>query len=119
MALARLGRFEESRAALQAALKIVQSINSPITESDVELFAGWANLDMGDTQRGLAHGQRGVQLAVATDNFDCICAGSPAWAMATCRPTRWPRRRRLPRRHRTDQGVGALRFEVLAAADWP
>jgi tetratricopeptide (TPR) repeat protein len=75
MTLARLGRFDESRAASQAAMQIVHSINSPITESDVELFAAWAYLDMGDTQAGLAHGQRGVELAVATDNFDCICSG--------------------------------------------
>jgi tetratricopeptide (TPR) repeat protein len=73
MALARLGRFAESQAAEQSALDMVTAGVSPVTEGDVEMFAGWAYLDMGDAQAGLAHGQRGVACAVATDNFDCVC----------------------------------------------
>ena len=77
MALARLGRSDEAKAALQAALDIVHGAGSgsPVTESDVELFAGWAYLDMGDPQASLAHGQRSVQCSVEADNFDCLCGG--------------------------------------------
>jgi tetratricopeptide (TPR) repeat protein len=75
MALARLGRFDEARRVQQAASAICRVIGSPLTESDVELFTGWAHLDFGDPQRALEHGRRGVDLALATDNVDCICAG--------------------------------------------
>ena len=115
MALARLGRFDESRAALDAALKIVQSINSPITESDVELFTGWANLDMGDTRAGLAHGQRGVQLAVATDNFDCICGGLACVGYGHMQANQMAEAAGAFRDAIEQTKVsGALRFEVLA-----
>jgi tetratricopeptide (TPR) repeat protein len=75
MVLARLGHFAESQEVIRAALEIVSTMRSPVTASDVELFAGWAFLDMRDAQAGLEHGRRGVELAVATDNFDCICSG--------------------------------------------
>src|SRR5262249_965183 len=75
MGLARLGRFAEAQAVEQTAIDMVHTGMSPVTESDIELFGGWAFLDMGDAQPGLAHGQRGVECAVATDNFDCVCGG--------------------------------------------
>jgi class 3 adenylate cyclase/tetratricopeptide (TPR) repeat protein len=115
MTLARLGRFEESRAASDAALQIVRAINSPITESDVELFTGWANLDMGDTRAGLAHGQRGVQLAVATDNFDCICAGLACVGYGHMQANHMAEAAGSFRDAIEQTKVsGALRFEVLA-----
>jgi class 3 adenylate cyclase/tetratricopeptide (TPR) repeat protein len=76
-ALGRLGRFDEARAALQSAFDIFRSAGSgsPVTESDLELFAGWTYLDMGDAPASLAHGQRSVQCSIAADNFDCLCGG--------------------------------------------
>ena len=115
MALARLGRFSESRDSIRAALEIVHAINSPVTESDVEQFAGWAYLDMGDVQAGLEHGRRGVELAVATDNFDCICGG------LACVGFGHMQARQLPEAAKDFQQAiqqtkvsGALRFEVMA-----
>jgi class 3 adenylate cyclase/tetratricopeptide (TPR) repeat protein len=75
LALARLGRFSESQELLQAAIEIVHATGSPVAQSDVELLAGWAYLDMDDPRAALEHGQRGVECAIATDNFDCICGG--------------------------------------------
>jgi class 3 adenylate cyclase/tetratricopeptide (TPR) repeat protein len=73
MALARLGRFAESQAAIDAALGIVRNMHSPVTAADVEMFAGWAYLDMGEALTALEHAQRAVAGAIATDSFDCIC----------------------------------------------
>jgi tetratricopeptide (TPR) repeat protein len=75
MALARMGRFAESRAALEAAQALAREPISPLVEADVYLFSGWAHLDMDDAATGLEHGRRGVDLALASDNVDCICGG--------------------------------------------
>jgi class 3 adenylate cyclase/tetratricopeptide (TPR) repeat protein len=115
MALARLGRFSESQAALHAALEIVHAIISPVTESDVELFAGWAYLDMGDAQAGLEHGRRGVELAVATDNFDCICSGLACVGFGHMQAQQMPEAAEAFE-HAIQQTKisGAVRFEVLS-----
>jgi predicted ATPase/class 3 adenylate cyclase len=73
MPLARLGRSAESIQAINSALQVIQAVNDPIIESDVELFVGWAYLDIGDTAAALEHGERAVQLALEADNFDCTC----------------------------------------------
>ncbi len=73
--LAQLGRFAQARKVMQQARAALQNTDSPLTESDVDLLAGWSYLAMGDTQRGLEYGQRSVEKAIATDNMDCICYG--------------------------------------------
>ena len=115
MALSRLGRFAESQVVEQAAFDIVRAGVSPVTESDIELFAGWAYLDMGDAQTGLAHGQRGVACAIATDNFDCICGALACVGFGQLQS------QHLPEAidafdHAIEQTKisGAVRFEVLA-----
>jgi class 3 adenylate cyclase/tetratricopeptide (TPR) repeat protein len=115
MALARLGRPSESQAAIHAALEVVHAISSPVTESDVELFAGWAYLDMGDAQAGLEHGQRGVELAVSTDNFDCICAGLACVGFGHMQAQQLPQAAESFE-HAIQQTKisGAVRFEVLS-----
>ena len=115
MALARLGRFAESQAMEQAALDIVQAGVSPVTESDIELFAGWAYLDMGDTQAGLAHGQRGVACAIATDNFDCICGALACVGFGQLQSQHLPEAIEAFE-HAIEQTKtsGAVRFEVLS-----
>lgn len=73
--LAQLGTFAEARDVMQQARDALQNTDSPLTESDVDLLAGWTYLAMGDTQQGLEYGQRSVKKAIATDNMDCICYG--------------------------------------------
>ncbi len=75
MARARLGEFAQSQRATQRALEIVRTLDSPFADSDIHLFAGWAQLDMGDAQRALEYGQQGVAKAMAAENMDCICFG--------------------------------------------
>lgn len=72
-ALARLGEFAEARAAVDRAQALLQSVKSPMAASDVDLFAGWSFLDMGDTRHGLEFGQRGLDKALASENMDCVC----------------------------------------------
>jgi tetratricopeptide (TPR) repeat protein len=120
MALARLGRFAESQEVIQAAIESVKARGSPVTESDVELFAGWAYLDMGDAQSGLEHGRRGVELAIATDNFDCICGGLACVGFGHMQVRQLPEAAGAFRDAIQQTKVsGAVRFEVLARADWP
>jgi tetratricopeptide (TPR) repeat protein len=115
MALARLGRFAESQEVIQAAIEIIKTRVSPVTESDVELFAGWAYLDMGDAQSGLEHGKRGVELAIATDNFDCICGGLACVGFAHMQARQLSEATGAFRDAIEQTKVsGAVRFEVLA-----
>ena len=71
---AQLGDFTQAQSELQHARDRLPSVESPLTESDVDLLAAWAYLAMGDVQRGLEYSQRSVARAIATDNMDCICA---------------------------------------------
>jgi tetratricopeptide (TPR) repeat protein len=72
---AQLGEFAQAHEAIQQARLVLQKTDSPLTESDVDLFAGWTYLAMGDTQQGLEYGLRSVEKAMAIDNMDCICYG--------------------------------------------
>jgi tetratricopeptide (TPR) repeat protein len=72
-ALARLGEFAEARAAVDRAQALLHRVKSPMLASDVDLFAGWSFLDMGDTRQGLEFGQRGLDKALASENMDCVC----------------------------------------------
>jgi tetratricopeptide (TPR) repeat protein len=72
---AQLGEFVQSQEAIQGARQVVGQLDSPLTESDVDLLAAWAYLAMGDAQQGLELGQRSVEVAIATDNMDCLCSG--------------------------------------------
>jgi tetratricopeptide (TPR) repeat protein len=72
MAHARLGEFGEAKIALSRALTSVEHIKSPMTASDVYLFAAWAYLDLGELEEGIEFGQRCVETARAADNMDCM-----------------------------------------------
>jgi len=48
---AQLGEFGQSRENMQRAEETLQYVDSPLTESDVDLLAAWAYLAMGDLQR--------------------------------------------------------------------
>ncbi len=73
MTHARLGEFSEAHAALARGQILVEKVKSPMTVSDVYLFAGWTFLDMGNLEQGLEFGQRSADTAVAADNMDCMC----------------------------------------------
>jgi len=72
---AQLGEFKGSRQAMEHARQVSNSLGSPLVASDVDLFAAWAALTMGKTEQALEFGQRSVDVAIATDNMDCICNG--------------------------------------------
>lgn len=71
--LAQLGEFDQSQTAIQHARQLSDRLGSPLTDSDVDLFAAWASLAMGHWEQALEFGQRSVEKAIATDNMDCIC----------------------------------------------
>ena len=71
---AQLGEFSQSQEELRRAYELLPEVDSPLTQSDVDLLAGWSYLAMGDYQHGLEYGQRSVERAIATDNMDCICS---------------------------------------------
>lgn len=75
MLYARLGETATAERLLQEAFDALADVKSPMTESDVMLYAAWAWLDMGDLARGLAMGQKGVDTALANENMDCVCYG--------------------------------------------
>jgi tetratricopeptide (TPR) repeat protein len=72
---ARLGEFMQAKAELARALELVQSINSPIKEADVNNLAAFTYLDMGETERALEFAQRGAKKALAADALECASAG--------------------------------------------
>jgi tetratricopeptide (TPR) repeat protein len=72
---AQLGEFAQSQQASQSAHQVANRLASPLTQSDVYLLSAWAYLAMGDIEQSLSMGQRSVEIAIATDNMDCICSG--------------------------------------------
>ena len=72
---AQLGEFDGAEQAIERARQISNDLGSPLVASDVDLFAAWTNLAMGNLERALEFGQRSVEMAIATDNMDCICSG--------------------------------------------
>jgi tetratricopeptide (TPR) repeat protein len=73
--LAQLGRFDRSRQAIENARQVSDRLGSPLTDSDVDLFAALASLAMGNLEQALEFAQRSVKTSIATDNMDCICTG--------------------------------------------
>jgi tetratricopeptide (TPR) repeat protein len=73
--LAQLGEFDGAEQAIQRARQVSNGLGSPLIASDVDLFAAWACLVMGNREQALEFGQRSVEMAIATDNMDCICNG--------------------------------------------
>lgn len=72
---AQLGEFDGSEQAIERARQLSNRSGSPLVASDVDLFAAWAYLAMGKWDQALEFGQRSVDVAIATDNMDCICNG--------------------------------------------
>jgi tetratricopeptide (TPR) repeat protein/transcriptional regulator with XRE-family HTH domain len=72
---AQLGEFDGSQQAIERARQVSDGLGSPLVASDVDLFAAWACLAMGNREQALEFGQRSVDVAIATDNMDCICNG--------------------------------------------
>ncbi len=72
---AQLGESDGSEQAMERARLVSNGLGSPLVASDVDLFAAWASLAMGNREQALEFGQRSVDVAIATDNMDCICNG--------------------------------------------
>lgn len=72
-ALAQVGEFADARAAIARGQALSARVKSPMVASDVDLFAGWAFLEMGDAEQGLHFGQSGLEKAAAAGNIDCVC----------------------------------------------
>jgi tetratricopeptide (TPR) repeat protein len=75
VALARLGRFEEARAEVEAALELAPRAASPVKEADIHIGAGMAYYEMGDVEKGLLHSQIGAEGALRVNGMQCACAG--------------------------------------------
>jgi tetratricopeptide (TPR) repeat protein/transcriptional regulator with XRE-family HTH domain len=73
--LAQLGEFPGAQKSIERARQVSGQLASPLVESDVDLFAAWASLAMGNMEKALEYSQRSVDRAIATDNMDCICSG--------------------------------------------
>jgi tetratricopeptide (TPR) repeat protein len=73
MAQAMIGKFDQAHAAMQHSQALLAQVQSPKTPSDVFLFSAWAFFHMGDAQKGIDYSQRSVELALATENKDCLC----------------------------------------------
>lgn len=73
MAHARLGQVPDSKRSLDAAYRLLGSVESLMTASDVYLFAAWAYLELGELEKGHEAGSRCVEAAEAADNLDCVC----------------------------------------------
>jgi tetratricopeptide (TPR) repeat protein len=81
--LAQLGKFNGAEQAIEHARLVSNGLGSPLLASDIDLFAAWASLAMGNRERALEFGERSVEVAIATDNMDCICSGLAASAAPT------------------------------------
>ena len=73
MVEARLGEDVACRRNMQESLELVPSIQSPMADSDVHLFAGWSYLDLGDNRRAVEYARLGVDKALSADNMECAC----------------------------------------------
>lgn len=88
MAHARLGEFTAARANIAAALELVQGIDVPIKEADVNNLAGFAYLDMGDVPRALEYAELGSRRALTINAPDCAGAGLMCVGLAKMRQQR-------------------------------
>ncbi len=115
MVLARIGKFEEAERASQAAFALLDQIRSPLTESDLYLFAGWLNLDEEKTANALAFGQRGLEKAIAVDNMECVCYGFACVGFGNLQAQQLPEAiQAFQESVRRSQYSGAAHIELLA-----
>jgi len=75
MAHARLGEFDEARAAVEQAQDASSMTDSVVNGADVALGSSLAYLDMGDVQRGLESSQRGTEQALSAYGLECAMYG--------------------------------------------
>lgn len=117
MTHARLGDANEASQEMRAALDVLGHVQSPMTESDVLLYAAWAHLDMGDVAQGLEYGQRGVDKAMSSENMDCVCYGFACLGFANLQAQNVTQAAEMFREAiRRSQFSGAAQVEQLAQA---
>jgi tetratricopeptide (TPR) repeat protein len=75
IALARLGRFEESRMLIAEALEVEKTTPSPVKRADIHIGVAMALYDMDEIDEGVKHAELGAKLALEARGFECACAG--------------------------------------------
>jgi tetratricopeptide (TPR) repeat protein len=114
---ARVGEFATARSALEQGQALMPLVKSPMIASDVDLFTGWAFLDMGDTEQGLLYGQRGLEKAAAAENMDCVCGAYLCVGFNQLTAQRLPQAQdAFQEAIRESQFSGADAFEIMAQA---
>jgi class 3 adenylate cyclase/tetratricopeptide (TPR) repeat protein len=75
VALARLGRFEEARMEVEAALELAPHAGSPVKEADIHIGAGMAYYELGEVEKGITYSRIGAEGAFRVNGLQCACAG--------------------------------------------
>ena len=75
IALARLGRFADSRRVLAEMLEVAPRSGSRVKLADAHIAAATAYNDMGDLDEAMKHGRIGAEMADAAHAIDCACFG--------------------------------------------
>lgn len=75
LALARLGRFDESLALMPTALAAAEASGSVIKVADVNMLVGGALMEMGHAELGLRYVMYGSDKAFSIDGRECAVAG--------------------------------------------
>ncbi|MEJ2358353.1 MAG: AAA family ATPase [Deinococcales bacterium] len=73
--LARIGAYADARVAIERALKLARTSGSTIKEADVNIDAGQVYYELGEVERGLAHGIEGQKLAHSVEGLHCASVG--------------------------------------------
>lgn len=75
IALARLGRFEQSRALIAEALEVEKTTPSQVKRADIHIGVAMALYDMDEIDEGVKHAELGAKLALDARGLECACAG--------------------------------------------
>jgi tetratricopeptide (TPR) repeat protein len=75
IALARVGRFDDSRAVIAEALEVEKITVHPVKRADIHIGVASALYDMDEIEEGLEHARIGADLAFDARGLECACAG--------------------------------------------
>ncbi|MEJ2290613.1 MAG: adenylate/guanylate cyclase domain-containing protein [Deinococcales bacterium] len=71
---ARLGDYREARATIEQALELAPTSGSTIKEADVRMVAGLVFYELGELERGVEQGSRGLEMSLSIQGQQCACA---------------------------------------------
>ena len=81
----RAGNAAEAQDALAIAFDALDDVQSPMTESDVLLYAAWSYLDTGDVAHGLDFGQAAWIRHTTARTWTVCVTGTLVSVLATCK----------------------------------